>query len=85
MSFTNTRKTEIQLNAFFRQQVVSPYPTGMGLDFLGVTTKAHFPAQAAKVNVPTMYAKSGLLGASRDATPGAAIPMVGNPLCSGIE
>lgn len=85
MSFTNTRKTEIQLNAFFRQQVVSPYPTGMGLDFLGVTTKAHFPAQAAKVNVPTMYAKSGLLGASRDATPGAAILMVGDPLCSGIE
>lgn len=36
MSFTNTRKTEIQLNAFFRQQVVSPSPTGMGLDFLGV-------------------------------------------------
>lgn len=48
VSFANTRKTEIQLNAFFRQQVVSPSPTGMGLDFLGVTTKARFPAHAAK-------------------------------------
>lgn len=46
MSFTNMRKTKIYLNAFFRQPVVSLYPTGMGLDFLGVTTKAHFPAQA---------------------------------------
>lgn len=49
-SFTNMRKTKIQLNAFFRRPVVSPYPTGMGLDFLGVTTKAHFPAQAAEVH-----------------------------------
>lgn len=85
MSFTNTRKTEMQLHAFFRQQVVSPYPIGMGMDFLGVTTKAHVPAQAAKVNVPTMSAKRGLLEASPDATPGAARPMVGDPLCSGIE
>lgn len=45
-SFTNMRKTTKYLNAFFRQPVVSPYPTGMGLDFLGVTTKAHFAAQA---------------------------------------
>lgn len=73
VSFTNTRKTEIQLNAFFRQQVVSPSPTGMGLDFLGVTTKACFPAQAAKANVPTTYAKGGLLEASPEATPGAAM------------
>lgn len=60
--FTNTRKTEIQLNAFFRQRVVSPDPTGMGLDFLGATTKAHFPAQAAQVNVPTMSAPPDCLG-----------------------
>lgn len=46
VSFTNMRKTKTYLNAFFRQPVVSPYPTGMGLDFLGVTTKAHFPLQA---------------------------------------
>lgn len=45
VSFINMRKTKIYLNAYFRQPVVSPYPTGLGLDFLGVTTKAHIPAQ----------------------------------------
>lgn len=49
MSFTKVRKTKIHLNAFFRQPVVSPYPTGIGLDFLGVTTKAHLPAQDVEI------------------------------------
>lgn len=47
--FTKVRKTKIHLNAFLRQPVVSPYPTGTGLDFLGVTTKAGLPARAVEM------------------------------------
>lgn len=56
MSFLKVRKTKIHLNAFFRQPVVSPYPTGIGLDFLGVTTKVRLPAQAVE-----MYSRMGQL------------------------
>lgn len=53
VSFLKVRKTKIHLNAFFRQPVVSPYPTGIGLDFLGV---ARLPAQAVE-----MYSRMGQL------------------------
>lgn len=48
--YKHEKDYKIQLNAFLRQPVVSPYLTSMGLDFLGVTTKAHFPAQAAEAH-----------------------------------
>lgn len=48
--YKHEKDYKIQLNAFLRQPVVSPYLTSVGLAFLGVTTKAHFPAQAAEAH-----------------------------------
>lgn len=86
--YKHEKDNKIQLDAFLRQPVVSLYLTSMGLDFLGVTTKAHFPAQAAEAHSwmyqLCTYGKSGLFEASPDAMPGIAIPMVGDPFCSGL-